>query len=333
LRCLNAWERDGYAATSDMRNAVIQAWLNCGNIYQAESSLAETRSAGLADETSFLLIIKAHLRIRDFERARKLIQEMKEAIRAPSSELCRDILDSLAQEGLFSDGIALLQYMHKQDVETTYPVLHAIARLLQSARAVDDDLSLVYEVISKYDFASHGVAVPGFARTIHRAMELSTACSVHGIEAKGSQVALKSLQNTYVHHGLIDEEMPSALPVFSDEEQDYASRRHAAAILKCVSKNGLGLPSHLEGDVLGFVASSVFSVHVDFECQNSGICRALLQEISCCHPLLGFRHSWAMPNAGNSCGQRALSNGEDISEASFNRHINADIFPSMHAKL
>jgi len=77
-------EQSGAVLSTPMYNAVMKAWVRVGNIWAAENWMDEVKEAGMADESSFIIIIKALLMIQDPEKARGLLQHMQEAGVQPS---------------------------------------------------------------------------------------------------------------------------------------------------------------------------------------------------------------------------------------------------------
>lgn len=121
-----------------------------------------------------------------------------------------------------------------------------------------------------------------------------------------------------------------------DQAQDEAQRARSSAMLKCVSKNALGLPMILEDAITQFLGGELFYVRVQFQSKwnpsrpsdddelpllqdaDADICSSLSHR----HPWVGLRHCWAEPGA-DQCGQRTLVNGEEVDEDCFRRQVKA----------
>jgi len=300
--------------------------VNCGNIWAAENCMEEAKAAGLADGKSFVILIKALVPIGDLEKVRTLLQEMKEKVPSPSITIFDELILCLAWGGLFSDGISLLKHMHELGVSPAQSTLCAIAKLVNGSRSIHQRCGDIWEVLSKYDFESKSTDevsqqypsdIPRFfvvlAHPAHKVF--------HDIEIKGSMVGINALRVTLAQPNfskLLGN--GSVLDGQRDKQQDNVKRAQVAGVLRCVSKDGLRLPWNLEELMLQHLGSNVYVLRLNFEGDTARA--AIVDDISCLHPRLGFRHCWAK-SSSCFCGQRTLSNGEEIDEASFNRHINA----------
>lgn len=329
LKAFNEVKRNGAFVTSDMHNAVLQAWVNCGNIWAAENCLDQAKEAGVTDAKSFVILIKALVPIGELEKVRALLQEMKEKVPSPSITTFDELLLCLAWGGMFGDGISLLKHMHKVDVKPAQSTLCAVAKLVNGARSIPQKCGEVWEVLSKYGFKSkcmeevmgrHPPDLPRLLALISKADANESKKCIHDVEIKGSMAGVTALHATLAQPDFLDFHKGCLLRVRHDKQQDNAKRNQAAALLRCVSKQSLNLPSNLEDLMLQYLGSDVHFLRLNFESTTS--LAAVVDDMSCLHPRLGFRHCWVKPSLGY-CGQRTLSNGEEIDEASFNRHINA----------
>lgn len=329
LQAFNAIKQSGASVTSDMHNAVLQAWVNCGNIWAAENCLEEAKEAGLTDAQSFVILIKALVPIGDLEKVRALLQEMKEKVALLNITTYDEVVLCLARGGLFSDGISLLKHMHEEGVKPARSTLCAIAKLVNGARSVHQKCGEVWEVLSKYGFESkcidevmgrHPSDLPLLLAVISKAVANDSKKCIHAVEIKGSMAGVTALRATLEQQEFLDFHKGCLLRVRHDNQQDNAKREQIAAVLRCVSKEALHLPANLEEVVLQYLGSDVHCLRLNFESTTS--LAVVVDDMSCLHPRVGFRHCWAKPSLGY-CGQRTLSNGEAIDEASFNRHIHA----------
>lgn len=119
-----------------------------------------------------------------------------------------------------------------------------------------------------------------------------------------------------------------------DKMQDQMYRARASAVLRCVCKQALCVPSILENTITQFLGSDLYYVCVHFESMwnpsriaedglpsletDMDICGSISRR----HPHVGLRHCWAEHGA-DCCGQRTLVNGEELDEDRFSRHIGA----------
>jgi len=121
-----------------------------------------------------------------------------------------------------------------------------------------------------------------------------------------------------------------------DHMQDQSYRARSNAVLRCVSKQALHVPSILEQTITQFLGNDLYYVRVQFESKwnpskqddydddmpsleaEEDICNTVSRR----HPRIGLRHSWA-EKSSNCCGQRTLVNGEEVDDDCFSRHVRA----------
>lgn len=130
-------------------------------------------------------------------------------------------------------------------------------------------------------------------------------------------------------HTIFDQTLSKTL---RDEAQYKMCRARSTAMLKCVSKQALHMPSVFEDAITRFLGNDLYYVDVHFESSwnpssmdDSGLLHSnakvdISDFMSRRHPCAGVRHCWADYGA-DSCGQRAWVNGEEVSEACFCRHV------------
>jgi len=119
-----------------------------------------------------------------------------------------------------------------------------------------------------------------------------------------------------------------------DTMQDQMYRSRAKAVLKCVSKQALYLPSVFEDAISQFLGNDMYYISTHFESRwnpsrvdedelplfetSEDICVSISRR----HPRVGLRHCWA-DRADGRCGQRTWVNGEELDDYCFNRHVGA----------
>lgn len=119
-----------------------------------------------------------------------------------------------------------------------------------------------------------------------------------------------------------------------DKTQDAVCCARADAMLKCVSKQALGLPAIFDSAISQFLGNDLYYVRVHFSSKwnpskgtddddelplfetDGDICDVLSRR----HPQVALRHCWAERTA-NCCGQRSLVNGREVDEDSFSQHV------------
>lgn len=337
LQAFRSIQQSKEPVTSAMHNTVLQAWINCGNIWAAENYMEEMREAGLIDEASFIILIKALVPIGDLDKARLLLHEMKEKVPSPSVGTFNELLLCFARGGLFNEGISLLNHMQEVGIEPSQSTLCAIAKLVNNARFINQRSGEIWKILSKYSFDSKCIdeisqkypsELPRLLAALSQTETSDAKKCIHDVVIKGSISEINGLRVTVMQTDLgLTDEYTLGAHAQRDTQQDESRRAQVAAALRCVSKQGLGLPWNLEEVMLQYLGSDVHFLRLNFE--SNSMRAAVVDEISCRHPRLGFRHCWVKPSSG-SCGQRTLSNGEEIDEASFNRHINAGYTKEMN---
>jgi pentatricopeptide repeat protein len=415
LRTFRFIEQSGECMSSPMYNTVMRAWIKCGNIWAAENWMEETKLARMADESSYLILVKALMMIRDIEKARGVLQDMREAQVAPSVAIFDELLTGLARGGLFNDGISLLKEMEVAGVQPAGFTRESITALMNSARKVNQSFDSMHLLLKHCAEPKCGTSqLPRLAAALLHAMKAKPmAACVHEVEIKGSLARIKAVRKTLKRQGFLNKAECDALPLdghwetdhglpviiegkmvrwsqqrasklrftspdcktcsliiygehakgqlveplvhgatkalrwdngdvwhsfagrvidhvtlfgqtmtktLRDIAQDEAHRAQTKAVLSCVSKQGLRMPSILEASLMDYIGNDLYYLQVHFESKSS---RAdVIDTISCCHPRVGVRHCWAKPGMG-SCGQRTLANGEETDDSCFNRHIDA----------
>jgi pentatricopeptide repeat protein len=320
-------KQSGESLSSVMYNLVMQAWVKRGNVWAAESWMQDAKEAGLADETSFIILIKALLLVRELDKAHGLLHDMRDVGIVPSVATFDELLAGFARDGRFNDGISVVKDMDAAGIQPTNFTFAAMAKLVNSARHINLDYRSLHHVFAKYDFnlTLHGEypsQMPLLLSVMAQAKNSDSTACVNDVEITGSMLEIQALRRTLMKHGFWEESEHNSLAPSgqSDTLQDMAYRGRAAAMLKCVSKQGLGIPSNLELVLLEYFGSDLYFLRMSIE--SDLVSGDSLDAISWQHPLLGFRHCWASSRSGR-CGQSTLINGEETDEACFSRHIHA----------
>lgn len=335
LRIFREIEANGKPLTSNMYNAVLLAWVKCGNVWAAENWMDEIKEAGMVDEGSFNLLVKALVNVRDLEKAHALLHDMKEVGLSPSIGIFDELLIGFARGGFFDSGIALLKEMDAAGVDPSPRTFHVVVKLVNSARQINQRCASMQDVLAKYCVDEGHVwsqgQIPCLAAAITQAGKTALTGCVDDVEITGSLTQVEALRSTLEQNGCEDnwpfsrkamtafsKSMTMAMP---DKVQDSAYRARATATFKCVSRQGLRLPFMLESTILQYLGHDLYSVRFHFE--NNDAVHDICEFISQRHPHVGIRHCWVKPKFG-SCGQRTIVNGEEEEDdACFERHIEA----------
>lgn len=219
-------QRSGESLTSPMYNTVMRAWIKCGNVWAAENWMDKIKEGGMADENSFVILMKALVMVRDLDKASALLDDMREVGLPPSSAIFDELLIGLARGGLFNDGISLLQGIDVASVQPTSFTLHMIAELVNNARKINHSCSSMRQIVLKFDL------LPNLAKSTNQKLQHDTSqlpllavvalqkdasasvvpC-VHDVEIKGSLSRMKAVRKTLKQHGFLDKSETDSWPL------------------------------------------------------------------------------------------------------------------------
>jgi len=430
MRTFRSIQQSTSCVSSQVYNIVLQAFINCGNVYGAEDWMDTIVEAKKADEASFNILLKGLVEAQALEKGRDVLDQMKRAGIQPSIANFDDLLAGCARAKCFTESLSLLDEMHAAGVQPTSLTLHTVEKLLDDSRNIDQSLRRIRQIMRRFKIEANTLAnLPRLAAVISQPADSMSAPCAHELQVTGSLPQIKAVQRTLKQHGFLDSTEKDARPfdghwetddgltviiegkvvrwggqhasrlrftgedrracmltlygkptkgltspaietqatkqlrwdngdtwhsydgraigqdvLFSqsmtkpsrDKVQDEAQRARSSAMLKCVSKEALGLPIILEDLITQFLGGELFYVRVQFQSKwnpsrvsdddelpclqdaDADICSSLSHR----HPCVGLRHCWAEPGA-DQCGQRTLVNGEEVDEVSFRRQIRA----------
>lgn len=422
LSIFRAIQKSSVPVNSTMYNTVMQAWIQCGNVWAAENVMDDIKEAKMADGKTFAILMKALVKVRDFDKAKCLLQDMQSSCVEKSAAPFDVLLTGFAREGRINDGALVLKEMEAAGVQPNITTREIIATLLNSARHFHQGLSCVRQIASACGHLSEcrgqGVRldfrdVPRLAFLISQCQDATSTACVHDVEIQGARTRLRAVQKTLKQQGFLQRADNDAFPLdghwhtdhgltvtiegkvvrwskerasrlcfapgdrakcelivygqpstghlvqplvpfatrslkwdngdvwhsydgrviggttfFSqsmtkisrDCVQDRACQARAVAVLKSVSRQGLGLPSNLESVLSQYLGNDLYCLNVSFE--STTVRPDVFATLSRRHPRVGLRHCWVRPGS-NACGQRTLVNGAETDEECFNRHIRA----------
>jgi len=441
IRTFRLIQQSGVDLSSLMYNIVLQAWIDCGNVQAAEDWMEDINEAGMTNESSFNILIKALVEARAMGKAKDVLRDMKKTGIQPGVATFDELLTGFVRASRFNESLSLLEQMHSQCVQPSSITLNNITVLMNGARKIDQGFGRISQIVRKFNLqtttSGHGdthiadtLPLPRLAATIYQAQDDSIAPCAHEIHVTGSLSHVKAFRKTLKQHGFLDKSESCESPLdghwetdhgltvviegklvrwggqrasvlrftqedrsactlglygetahgqlvpqtpsefsasarkmlrwdngdtwhsydgraigqdvlfsqtmskaLSDKAQDNVYRARSNAVLRCVSKQALGIPAILETTIMQFLGSDLFHVRVNFASKwnptgvddddelplmdlDSDICDSLSRR----HPHVGLRHCWAEKGA-NCCGQRTLINGKEVDEASFSRHV------------
>jgi pentatricopeptide repeat protein len=99
ISVFDSLERSGVDLNSVIYNTVLDACVECRDLKAAEAWMEQTKRAGMADVVSFNTLIKAHLQIENFDKARKLMEEMKVDGLQPNRVTFNELINAMVNKG------------------------------------------------------------------------------------------------------------------------------------------------------------------------------------------------------------------------------------------
>lgn len=250
MRTFRIIQQSGCCLDSLIYNTILRAWINCGNVQAAEDWMEEMKEAGMADEASFTLLIKALVKESDLDKANALVEDMREAQLQPGIDILNELLCGYAQEGLFDDGLSLLEEMHSQGMRPNDYTLGTIVKLVDSARGINQQFDRLEKVLLQYGIepskespcselaeasnhqhllkdpfdASLGIEpqvvpphavlpCPRLAAVLLQAKEATSRLCAHEVRITGTLAQIKAIRRTLKQYGFMDKDGNSEWPL------------------------------------------------------------------------------------------------------------------------
>lgn len=206
-------KQSGASLNSLMFNTVLQAFVNCGNTQAAEDWMEEIKEAGMLDECSFNILIKALVTACTIEKANKvLMNDMKSAGVQPSITAFNEVLSGFAREGRFQEARCLLDQMPLHGLQPTSITRNIIAKLLNGLRGTIFSLEAGMREGMRDGGTSRNcetlvpvpVPSPRLAAVIARAKDAKTIAScTHEVRLSGSLPQMKAARRTLNQLGFL----------------------------------------------------------------------------------------------------------------------------------
>lgn len=426
MRIFRTLQQSGACMTSVMYNAVLQAWISCGNVQAAEDWMEDIIEARMADVVSFNTMIKTLVATRALDKAHILWEQMSKAGIQPNVATFNELLSGCASENQFAEGLGLLEQMDKSDVPPSTHTIDAIVRLLNGCRSQGESSDRMQSILRKFQLNSDDDACPTpephLVGVIARAEKSSHILCHHEVVVTGKLAPVQRTRRTLKQHGFLDRaeddeqwplnghwetdhgltvviegklvrwsrqrasrldfagsdrrscvlalygaptqgrlETPGSAPgatktlrwsngdvwnsydgrvigqavmysqtmtkTLRDHLQDRAYRARTDAVLRCLCKSGLSMPSVVELVMMEFLGNNLHCIRLSFDSKWNPRSMDLndtdtdpFENISRRNPTVGFRHCWAEADQG-CYGQRTLVNGEEVDEECFSRHV------------
>lgn len=246
MRSFRSIQQSGADLNSLMYNTVLRAWISCGNIQAAEDWMKEIIEAGMVDESSFSMLMKALVMARAPDQATALMKDMRAAGIQPNISTFNELLSAFAQDGLSNKGLSLLEEMDADGVQPTSRTRDTIAKLLDSSRDRDQSFDRVSQILSKYGIETHTnnhnpqllvhnlqlgcepksslvviPALPRIAATIVQGEKATSRLCAHEVHATGSLAQVKAFRKTLSKRGFLTKDGCSEWPLNGHWETDH----------------------------------------------------------------------------------------------------------------
>jgi len=215
-------QQSGTCMTSVMYNAVLQAWINCGNVEAAEDWMESIRDAGMADIVSFNTLIKTLVKTRALDKAQILWGQMREASIEPNIATFNELLSGCARENHFVEGFGLLEEMHRSDIQPSIQTIDAIVRLLNGCRSQEESSDRIQFILGEFKFKpdKHGnwsyggcveagaeacsAPIPHLMGVISRGEEAPQSLCHHEMIITGTWAPIQRARRTLKQYGFLD---------------------------------------------------------------------------------------------------------------------------------
>lgn len=245
MRSFRLIQQSGASLTSLMYNTVLRTWIRCGNIQAAEDWMEEIIEAGMADESSFSVLIEALVMARAPDKATALLKDMRAAGIQADVSTFNDLLSGFARDGLSDKGLSLLEEMDADGVQPTSRTRDMIAKLLDGSRDQDQSFDRVSQILSKYSIEAHSSnqsqivapnlqlgcepksslvvtpALPRIAATIKQGESATSRLCAHEVHATGSLAQVKAFRKTLSKRGFLTKDCCSEWPLNGHWETDH----------------------------------------------------------------------------------------------------------------
>lgn len=221
LRTFRLIEQSGADLTSIMYNTVMRAWIKVGNVWAAENWMDEIKAAQMADESSFIILVRALMMVRDPEKAHALLHDMREAGVSPTAATFNEFLTGFARECLLNDGVSVLKEMNTFGVQPTKLTNDAVAKLVNSARKVNVNITGMQQIVAMSAWEPSDVPrLASLAAQVKMGPDTAPLC-VHEIEIKGSRARVNAVRRSLQQYGFLGKAESQARPLDGHWHTDH----------------------------------------------------------------------------------------------------------------
>lgn len=144
-------ERSGVELNSVVYNAVLEACVHCRKFDAAETWMKKSKEAGMVDVVSYNTLIKAQLLNGNLSKARKLIDEMKQADLQPNRVTYNELINSIiVAGGRKEDMWEIVREMKEAGIQPNQVTCSILLKNL-NAQSSEADVSLTMDIMNTMD--------------------------------------------------------------------------------------------------------------------------------------------------------------------------------------
>jgi pentatricopeptide repeat protein len=142
-RVFESLEQSGVDMNSVIYNTVLDACVECRDLAAAEAWMEHTKQAGMADVVSFNTLIKAHLHMGSFEKARGLVEQMRKEGMQPNRVTFNELINAMVGKGGNSQRRQMWDLIDEMKLADVKPNQVTISILLKSLNAYSQEADVL----------------------------------------------------------------------------------------------------------------------------------------------------------------------------------------------
>jgi len=148
VKVFESLEKSGIDLNSVVYNTVLEACVQCHEFSAAEKWMKKCKEAGMADVVSYNTLIKAQLLNKRSDKARALMQEMKQSNVEPNRVTYNELINSIIASGASKDDMwEIVQEMSDAGVPPNQVTCSILLKNL-NAQSTESDISATMNLLS-----------------------------------------------------------------------------------------------------------------------------------------------------------------------------------------
>lgn len=195
MKVFETLKSSGTEVNSIVYNTVLDACVECRDLAAAEAWMIQTKAIGLADVVSYNTLIKAHLQVENFNKARALMEEMRSEGLQPNRVTFNELVNGLVTRGSSAQRVQIWEVIKEMKAAGVKPNQVTCSILLKSlnAHSREADIMETMELISAMDEPMDEVLLSSVVEACVRigkpdllSQQLKQLHSTHNIAVNGS---------------------------------------------------------------------------------------------------------------------------------------------------